>query len=119
MTAGFAVVLLVVGQVAALAHEAETRHVTCPEHGEQLEAASPSEPTRDSEQSRWIGVDDDGGEHRDCAISRLLRANTDVPVASPTVDVAIHVTAVAALTFDTVDVAVDVILIAPKTSPPA
>jgi hypothetical protein len=117
--AGFAVVLFVVGQLVALKHESEVRHVTCADHGEQLEAPDLGGEVDDCGQSHWIGIDGQGGEHEDCSIARLLRTSTRTSEA-------LHaqlVVSVVAKVEPTAPVAcvrpVDVISIAPKTSPPA
>jgi hypothetical protein len=122
LTAGFAVVVLVVGQLAALAHAAAARHVVCEEHGEQIEAptlvGAPAAGDA-SEHARFIGVEGQGAEHEDCAILRVLRpgidASRNVPVitAAPLVTVALELPPA-----NPVAVAVDLVLIAPKTSPP-
>src|ERR1043165_8677808 len=80
LTAAFAAVLLVVGQLAALAHEASTRHVICAEHGEELEAVHLAGADDGCSQSHWIGVDGDAsGEHADCEISRTLHQASASP----------------------------------------
>jgi hypothetical protein len=118
--AALAVVLLVVGQLASLAHQAGTRHVTCGEHGEELEAATLVEQLHACEQDHLIGVEGDaGGDHEDCAIARALHQSAQTsrfvllahlePIASTTSAVTpIALTPVTAL-----------YRIAPKTSPPA
>jgi hypothetical protein len=126
--AAFAVVLLVVGQIAAFAHEATTRHVVCSEHGELLEASAPSSThsasseSVDSDHARWIGIDGDGssGPHEDCAIARALRQTTDTLHAS------IHIGATTFIATSAAPPPIDcsfafdrLLLIAPKTSPPA
>jgi hypothetical protein len=118
ITAAFAVLLLVVGQLAALAHEAETRHVTCAEHGEELEAATLAESVSTDRESRLVGVEGGGGEHHDCPILRALHQTTDIG-SGPTLiqldfALATAMKAVASATF----IAVDLYRIAPKTSPP-
>jgi hypothetical protein len=116
--ASLAVLLLVVGQLAALAHEAETRHVTCGEHGEQLEAATLAGLARAGTESRMIGVEVGGGEHHDCAISRALHQTTDTasgPRLPPT-DALLATTAKVAP--GATVITVDLYRIAPKTSPP-
>lgn len=80
LAAAFAAVLLVVGQLAAMVHEAETRHVICPEHGEALEAVKLAGADDGCAQSHWIAVDGDaGGEHAGCEISRALHQAGDAP----------------------------------------
>lgn len=116
--AGFAVVLFVVGQLVALKHEAEARHVTCPEHGEQLDAPELAGQVDNCGHSHWIGVDGPSSEHQDCSIARLLRTSTKTSEGGH----AHVVTSVVAKVEPSAPIAhrytVDVILIAPKTSPP-
>lgn len=117
--AAIAVVLLVIGQLAGLAHEADTRHVTCGEHGEELEAATLAGQLHACDQDHLIGVDAEGGGHEDCAISRALHQSTQTPrvVLAPQLVAFVTVTAepiVAASVRATA-----LYLIAPKTSPPA
>jgi hypothetical protein len=110
--------LLVVGQVAAFAHEAATRHVTCAEHGEQLEAATLAGQDDNCGQSHLIGVDSDIGGHQDCDIARLLRTSTRTSQAP-----VLHVATIELATVQIIASVertrpVDVLRIAPKTSPP-
>jgi hypothetical protein len=120
LAAAAAVALFVVGQVLALAHEAESQHVTCDEHGEQLEAAILEGHDDGCGQQHLIGVKGDtGGEHEDCSILRLLNTSTRT---SHTADIQLSTITVASIeTFAALDRprAVDVLLVAPKTSPPA
>jgi hypothetical protein len=101
-------------------HEAESRHVTCAEHGEQLEVASSTSHQDDGcGQSHLFAVDGDGGgKHQDCALARLLRTSTRTSEG-----LHLHVTTVAVVSVEvspplTSVRSADVILIAPKTSPP-
>lgn len=117
--AAAAVALLLIGQWFAFVHEAAQRHVTCAEHGEQLEAATLDGHDDGCGQSHLIGVDGDtSASHEDCVIARLLRTSARTSHALPlqhvTLDVSTHIT------IARVDRprAADVILIAPKTSPP-
>jgi hypothetical protein len=117
--AGFAVTLFVVGQLAAFSHEAATRHVTCAAHGEQLEVGDiGGAPDDGCGQSHFRSVDGTPGEHQDCPISRLLRTRTQTSDA-PNLDVFItHVAMVEPPALIASTHSIDVILIAPKTSPP-
>jgi hypothetical protein len=120
LAAAAAVALFVVGQVLALAHEAESQHVTCDEHGEQLEAAILEGHDDGCGQQHLIGVKGDtGGEHEDCSILRLLNTSTRTSHAADVQVATLGVDTVAL--FATIDRprAVDLLLIAPKTSPPA
>ena len=115
----FAVVLLVVGQLAALAHNAEERHVECAEHGEEIEAAKLAQALDNCEHDHWIAVEgEEGGEHDDCAIQRALHQSTYASrgFVAPLIiaDIITHV----AVPRDRVSIATELYLIAPKTSPP-
>jgi hypothetical protein len=114
-----ALVLLLVGQLDGFVHHAGTRHVTCNEHGETLEAATLVEPLHACDQDHLIGVEGaDGGEHEDCPLARALQqvAQTSRFVVAPSL--------VPLVTRSDVIVARElprstaVYLIAPKTSPP-
>lgn len=118
--AAFAVALFVVGQLFALKHEADTRHVTCAEHGELLEVANVGAVHDDGcGQEHLVAVDGGGAaSHQDCAIARLLRTGTHTSEAP-----VLHLTpAVIASVEQSAPIAsvrvVEVILTAPKTSPP-
>ena len=80
LPAAFAVVLLVAGQLAALAHAAETRHVVCEDHGETLEAVQLAGADDGCEHAHFIGVDGEaGGEHEDCEVLRALHQASEAP----------------------------------------
>jgi hypothetical protein len=116
-TAVLAVLLLVVGQLFGFAHEAGTRHVTCPVHGEQLEAPTLASSVHECGDSHVVGVEG-GGEHEDCAIARAIHQSTQTSTG-PTLT---HVAALA-LVFDqpaptVTTVTSDLYRLAPKTSPP-
>ena len=118
--AAFAVALFCLGQLLALKHEAEFRHVTCAEHDEQLEAPNIGIGHDDGcGQAHFVAVDGDGAaSHQDCTIARLLRTSTRTSQA-PHVHVTTTTVAKVELVAPIACVhAVDVILIAPKTSPP-
>ena len=118
--AAFAVVLFVVGQLLALVHEAESRHVECAEHGEELDAPDLDLDRDDGcGKAHFVGVEgDEDGEHQDCAIARLLRTSTQTSQA-PRIHVAVTTVAKLELVARVVIAhPIDVILIAPKTSPP-
>ncbi len=119
-TAALTVVLFVVGQIAALAHEASTRHIVCPEHGEQLETVELASGAARTDGPRWVGVEGDGsGAHADCEIARALAQSSVAPEAP-------HL---ALITFTPAATSIEVVAqdparslelyrIAPKTSPP-
>ncbi|NVB79366.1 MAG: hypothetical protein HOV81_13310 [Kofleriaceae bacterium] len=118
LPAAFAVVLLVVGQLVAFAHEAKTRHIECAEHGEQIEAAN-LVGTHLCGHDHWVGVEgNQGRDHFDCAISHLLHqsaAPSSTPsTAAPIVVTTAHDTPLAT----SFAIADELYLIAPKTSPP-
>jgi hypothetical protein len=123
--AAFAVVLLVGGQLVARVHEAGTRHVTCAEHGEQLEAAHVQGELHACDDNacdddHLIGIDDDrGGDHEDCAILRVL-SQSSTAGTSPTLDVAAAATITIAAVMPPrfVATATELYRLAPKTSPP-
>ncbi|HEY5920523.1 MAG TPA: hypothetical protein VIV11_02580 [Kofleriaceae bacterium] len=116
----FAVVLLVVGQLVALAHNAESRHVTCAEHGEELEAAQLVDELHACDHDHLIGVEGDAGDHHDeCAMARALHQSTQTSrFVSPPPLIAI-VTRPAALVERSAEATTALYRIAPKTSPPA
>jgi hypothetical protein len=111
--------IVLVGQLAGFAHEAETRHVTCDEHGEEIEAATLVDLLHACDQDHLIGVEgSEGGEHEDCAIVRALHQSTQtsrfiaVPALVP------QVTQTAVCVSAPRPAATALYLIAPKTSPP-
>lgn len=113
-----AVVVLVVGQWIAFAHEASTRHVTCAKHGEQLEAAILIGANHQCQHKHWVGVEGARGDHAECAISKA-RHQSATRSASP-----VSLVVVAAVPSDVPAVATlhsfaTLYLLAPKTSPPA
>lgn len=116
-----AAVLLVAAQLLALAHHASTRHVTCAEHGEELDAATLSDPLHACADDHLVGVDGDAsGEHEDCALVRALHQSSATPgmwlpaalIAQPVVDAG-------PLTARTAHAERARYRLAPKTSPPA
>ena len=118
--AAFAAALFVVSQLLALRHEAESRHVTCAEHGEQLEAPSLGIAQDDGcGQAHLLAVKGGGaGGHEDCVIARLLRTSTrtsEAPHVHVTMTTVANVEQVAPVAWVH---SFDVVLIAPKTSPP-
>ena len=118
LPAACAVVLLVVAQLIGLSHQAQTRHIICAKHGEQLEAAILVGAQHVCGQSHWVGVEGNAGGHSECELARALHqsaascAATAVatPVAAAPVVLAVR----------TPDVRHAVVYrTAPKTSPPA
>jgi hypothetical protein len=119
LTAAFAVVVLVVGQLAALIHAAETRHVECAEHGEQLEAVTLAGADDGCEHSHYIAVDGAGGHHEDCEILRALNQASDAPPQAPTSYLLVLAAAFPAPVVPLASATSELYRIAPKTSPPA
>lgn len=119
LIATFAVVVLVVGQLAALAHAAETRHVECADHGEQVEAVSLAGADDGCEHSHFIAVDGDGGHHEDCEILRALHQSSDAPPQAPTSFLLVLAAAFPAPVVPLASASSELYRIAPKTSPPA
>lgn len=122
LAAMFAVVLLVVGQLAAFAHQAWERHVTCAEHGEELEAVDlvdALDACGACDHDHVIGVDgDDGGGHDECAAMRALHQHGASTASwTPPCVVARSTELATALPAQTHDERT-LYLIAPKTSPP-
>jgi hypothetical protein len=119
LTAAFAVVVLVVGQLVALVHAASTRHVECAEHGEQLEAVSLAGADDGCMQSHFIGVEGDGGgDHEDCELVRALHQSSDTPPQAPTSFLLVLAAAAPAVVLPLASATSELYRIAPKTSPP-
>jgi len=118
--AALAVVLVIVGQLLALTHEADAKHVTCAAHGELLDAPDVHIGQDDGcGQSHFLAVDGDGvAHHEDCVIGRLLRTSTRASDFALVLTAATSIADVHHVALLVVASAVDVILIAPKTSPP-
>jgi hypothetical protein len=116
-----AVLLLVVGQLVALAHLADTRHVTCAEHGEEIEAATLSEHIHACGDDHLVGVDsDDDGEHEDCAIARARHQSSATPgMWLPVEDFALAVVDRGGPAQHSAAASAALFRLAPKTSPPA
>jgi hypothetical protein len=117
-TAAFAVAMLVGSQLAALAHAAAVRHVVCEEHGEQIEVATPVGPIDSCPQSHFVGVTGHVGGHDHCEIARVLGSSLDPTARVPVIELAPSATDVAVSPPSQTTAAFDLVLIAPKTSPP-
>lgn len=117
-TAACAVLLLVVGRLVGFAHEAGTRHVTCAQHGEQIEAVSLAGPTAPCGESHLIGVEGQGGQHQDCEIAHALNQSAQTSKLATFPQLCVHVTVYAEPAPQSPLLAVDLYQIAPKTSPP-
>jgi len=120
-SAALAVLLLVLGQLAALAHNASTRHVRCAEHGEEQDAAQLAQPLHACSQDHLVGIEGDHGtDHDDCTIARALHQSAAAPhhAGAPQL---VPTVADSALPREVALVApaTDLYRIAPKTSPPA
>jgi hypothetical protein len=116
-------VAAMVGQVGSYAHLAATRHVTCAEHGELVEAGSPSAVTpanRDQAESRYAAAE--GGEahgHEHCAITPHRRDRATHEHVRTAI-VGGQSSFVARVVADRGPPrAIDLIRLAPKNSPPA
>jgi len=118
LPAACAVVVLVVAQLIAFAHQANARHVVCAKHGELLEAATLVDAHGGCTDSHWIGLDGDAGDHTECELTRVLHQSATTPKVML---VATTVTATAAVIAKPAPVARYTVLYrsAPKTSPPA
>jgi hypothetical protein len=119
IAAGFALVVLVVAQLAAHAHRSATRHVTCEEHGEELEAAVVVAAHPDDGVARWLAVEDGGGEeHEECLFASALRQGGLAPAhARAPIAIAALELSPPPRTAETIAVAA-LYRLAPKTSPP-
>lgn len=117
--AALAVMVLVVGQIAASAHAAQVRHVICDTHGEELEAPTAERLDDNCGQSHLIAVEGGSEEHADCAITRALRQTIEAPGAPLLVVTTASIRVADAPLPDSVVIARTLVLIAPKTSPPA
>lgn len=118
--AAFAVLVFVVGQLWALAHEAEERHAVCAEHGEAIDAPELAGEDDRCEHAHWIAVEGGDGEHADCEISRVLRASNAPLATAPVIAASDVVTTFSTPPLDSqaAPFAIDLVLLAPKTSPP-
>ncbi len=116
-----AVVVLVVGQLVAFAHEAAERHVTCAEHGEQLETVDVAQARHECSDDHLDPFEDDGdGDHEDCAIARALRQASNASSLWTLPRIAVVETLSVRASWVTLRIsAASLYLIAPKTSPPA
>lgn len=118
-TAALSVVVFVAGQLLALHHQAAIRHVACTEHGEQIEAPEIGGVRDDgAREARFVAVEGGASKHQDCAIVRLLRtsarASFAVQLGAMTTTIA-HVELPEATAITRT---IEVIAVAPKTSPP-
>lgn len=119
LPAAIAALVLVVGQLAALAHQASTRHVTCGQHGEELEAATLAGPLHACEQDHLIAVTSGpAGNHTDCAITRTLHQSTKASRTIAAPQRIVVTTSARAPIVVALAIATALYRIAPKTSPP-
>lgn len=118
LTAALAVAVLVGSQLAAIAHTAAIRHVICAEHGEELEAPTLVGPIDHCTQTHFVGVKGSGGKHEDCPIARALGSGVDPFRSAPAIELPAIVAEVAGPPPTRLVEALDLVLIAPKTSPP-
>jgi hypothetical protein len=116
--AAFALIVLVASQLIGFAHESSTRHVTCAEHGEQLEAAVlvGIQQHRCHDQ-HFVAVEGDGGSHDECLIARTLHQSAMAHVTPHAVSIeTTHQIGLSPMV--TAPSPIARYLIAPKTSPP-
>lgn len=113
-------VLLVVGQLVALAHQAETRHVTCAEHGEELEAAALADALHACDDDHLVGIDGSGGEHHtDCLVLRAVHQSSAAPgMWLPPPVLAAELVCDTSAPIAAASFAPSLYRLAPKTSPP-
>lgn len=116
--AAFALIVLVASQLAAFAHESTTRHVTCAEHGEQLDAAVlVGVQQHHCHDQHLVAVDGNGGAHDECVIARVVHQSATAHVAPHALSVeTTHDATPPPAHVESASVAC--YLIAPKTSPP-
>jgi hypothetical protein len=117
--AAFALIVLVASQLAAFAHESTARHVTCAEHGEQLEAAVlVGVQQHVCHDQHLVGVEGNNGAHDECVIARVLHQSATAHVAPHAItDVTpLSITQPIVVAIPTT---IARYLIAPKTSPPS
>lgn len=111
-----AALVLVLGQFAALTHRASVRHVTCDLHGEEIDA--PAVVGDHHGGSDVHGVAGQSGEHEHCVIARLLSSSIDRAHTVRVVDLVPVAIATRRCAATSIVSSVDLVLIAPKTSPP-
>lgn len=119
LTAACTVVVLVVGQLAASVHAARVRHVTCAAHGEEIEAPWAPGAPRSTQSQLLPGAPSAGGEHVECEIARVLHQSVDPLHHAPAIEASIVVASVVCVPPAAVAPSLDLVLLAPKTSPPA
>jgi hypothetical protein len=115
-----AAMVLVLAQLIGLAHQAAIRHVTCNEHGEELELAPLAEALHACGDQHLIAVagDTDSAHHDDCLLARALHQSSAAPTPTPIIIPTLtELPAVAALALAHARPAT-LYRIAPKTSPP-
>jgi hypothetical protein len=117
-TAAALAVWLVVGWIAGWSHQASTRHVVCPEHGEQLETSKLAQLPIADGQDRVVATAVSHG-HDDCAIAEAMTASGVVPATATltTVLALVHFMPSRDVVFMAPRVSSSY-RIAPKTSPP-
>lgn len=118
LAAACAALVLVVAQLAALTHAASVRHIVCAQHGEQIDAPTRIGAGDDCAGSDVHAIDGGAGEHEDCVIARWLGSSIDRAHSAPIVAVATVATDHPVAARTAVVPAIDLVLIAPKTSPP-
>lgn len=113
--AAFALVLLVLGQLGAMSHDAAVRHVRCAAHDELVEA--PAVDLHRNDATRLVGLAGSAGadEHCELAAARTSHAvHISAPMAAAPLALAI---AAVSAPIEAIATAA-VTAYAPKTSPP-
>jgi hypothetical protein len=118
--AACAVVLLVTAQLAGLWHQAVERHITCSEHGEQVDAATLVGDLHACDHDHLVGVESGhAGSHEDCAIARALHQSAQTSGFTHAPALVPLVTTTGATVVTSTARTRALYRIAPKTSPPA
>ena len=113
-SAALALVVLVLGQLSAWAHDGSVRHVVCAQHGELIEA--PRLARAEASGSWLIAVEDSAAGDEHCTLESTLHQHA-APCAAPALIVALPAVVVALAAIVTRHLELD-FRIAPKTSPP-
>jgi hypothetical protein len=108
------------GQIGSYAHLAFTRHITCAEHGELVEAAAAGGTVDEHRETRVA----DGGlsgahGHDHCAIAPQRRDRTHLSSPAPHASTLPELVVARALVVVNPPSPFDLLLLAPKNSPPA
>ena len=121
VTLGLALAAMLL-QIGSYAHLAARRHVTCAEHGELVEAgqAPSAAATADRAESRHVVVAGAATHsHEHCALAPQRRDRATHEIVRTSVTAGAHAYVARVLTDVGPRRAIDLILLAPKNSPPA